>query len=141
MEWQDHRYDPGSFLGGRIHPILLAPRPNKFGYLLVILGSAYFLQPILLVSADPPPILDWKFSGDTLVALILLLMLEGFGAVQLAAGFKLLQKPRFQASSPQYEDEPLGEPWWEAAGPEALPQPSTARKSRKPYTRKMVKRS
>ena len=41
MEWQDHRYDPGYFLGGRIHPILLAPRPNKFGYLLIISGSVY----------------------------------------------------------------------------------------------------
>ncbi len=37
-EWQDHRYDPGYFLGGRIHPILKGRRPNPYGYVLLIGG-------------------------------------------------------------------------------------------------------
>jgi hypothetical protein len=31
-DWQDHRYDPGYFTGGNIHPLLKARRPNKYGY-------------------------------------------------------------------------------------------------------------
>lgn len=34
-EWQDHRYDPGYFTGGKIHPLLKARRPNKYGYVLI----------------------------------------------------------------------------------------------------------
>lgn len=34
-EWQDHRYDPGYFTGGKIHPLLTARRPNKYGYVLI----------------------------------------------------------------------------------------------------------
>jgi hypothetical protein len=33
-DWQDHRYDPGYFTGGNIHPLLKASRPNKYGYVL-----------------------------------------------------------------------------------------------------------
>ena len=35
-EWQDHRYDPGYFTGGKIHPLLTARRPNKYGYVLIL---------------------------------------------------------------------------------------------------------
>jgi len=144
MEWQDHRYDPGYFLGGRIHPILLAPRPKKFGYLLIIFGSSYLLLPCFLVSADPLRLLDLEF-GCGIAALMLLLMLTGYGTVQLAAGFKLLQKPRAQASSPEYEDEFPEEPWWKGTEPKALPlaqpdRPATGHKSRKPHTRKTIRR-
>lgn len=37
-EWQDHRYDPGYFVGGKIDPLLKARRPNKYGYLLIFSG-------------------------------------------------------------------------------------------------------
>jgi hypothetical protein len=37
-DWQDHRYDPGYFTGGNIHPILKAKRPNKYGYVLILSG-------------------------------------------------------------------------------------------------------
>jgi hypothetical protein len=37
-EWQDHRYDPGYFTGGNIHPLLKAKRPNKYGYVLILSG-------------------------------------------------------------------------------------------------------
>jgi hypothetical protein len=37
-DWQDHRYDPGYFTGGNIHPLLKARRPNKYGYVLILSG-------------------------------------------------------------------------------------------------------
>jgi hypothetical protein len=45
-EWQDHRYDPGYFTGGRISPFLTGPRPNRYGWVLIITGlfpAAMFL--------------------------------------------------------------------------------------------------
>jgi hypothetical protein len=46
-EWQDHRYDPGYFLGGRIHPILKGSRPNRYGWMLLaggLLGFAFIFS-------------------------------------------------------------------------------------------------
>ena len=40
-DWQDHRYDPGYFTGGNIHPLLKARRPNKYGYVLIISGLGF----------------------------------------------------------------------------------------------------
>lgn len=40
-DWQDHRYDPGYFTGGNIHPLLKARRPNKYGYFLIVSGLAF----------------------------------------------------------------------------------------------------
>ena len=37
--WLDHQYDPGYWVGERVPPIVLGPRPNPLGYLLVLLGS------------------------------------------------------------------------------------------------------
>src|SRR4029077_3837270 len=40
-DWQDHRYDPGYFTGGNIHPLLKARRPNKYGYVLILGGLGF----------------------------------------------------------------------------------------------------
>ena len=40
-DWQDHRYDPGYYTGGNIHPLLKARRPNKYGYFLILSGLAW----------------------------------------------------------------------------------------------------
>ena len=40
-EWQDHRYDPGYFTGGRIDPLLTGGRPNRYGWVLLIIGTAF----------------------------------------------------------------------------------------------------
>jgi hypothetical protein len=38
-EIQDHQYDPGYWTGGRVHPLYRrGKRPNKYGWVLVILG-------------------------------------------------------------------------------------------------------
>jgi hypothetical protein len=42
-DWQDHRYDPGYYTGGNIHPLLKARRPNKYGYVLVFSGLIMLL--------------------------------------------------------------------------------------------------
>ena len=40
-DWQDHRYDPGYYTGGNIHPLLKARRPNKYGYFLIASGPCF----------------------------------------------------------------------------------------------------
>lgn len=42
-DWQDHRYDPGYFTGGNIHPLLKARRPNKYGYVLILSGLGFLI--------------------------------------------------------------------------------------------------
>jgi len=55
-EWQDHRYDPGYFTGGNIHPTLKARRPNKYGYFLLF-GALIIIIVLFLGPADPDPVL------------------------------------------------------------------------------------
>jgi hypothetical protein len=76
-EWQDHRYDPGYFLGGRVHPILKGSRPNPYGFVLIVSGlvSVFFFGGAVR-------------SGGTW--LLLSTGLSGF--VAIAAGFALLQR-------------------------------------------------
>ncbi|MDD5543792.1 MAG: DUF308 domain-containing protein [Acidobacteriia bacterium] len=38
-EWLDHRYDPGYFLGGRIHPMFRVKRPSPFGWIFLVFGA------------------------------------------------------------------------------------------------------
>ena len=45
-DWQDHRYDPGYFTGGNIHPLLKARRPNKYGYVLILSGLGFLFVAI-----------------------------------------------------------------------------------------------
>jgi hypothetical protein len=141
MVWQDHRYDFGYFMGGRIHPVLLAPRPNKLGYLLIISGLANLL-PALAASASMLSLLqDIEWPEDSAVIFLIFLMVTGYGAVQLVAGFKLLQRPRALAFPTEHEDESPEAPWREAKEPD-ITSPSTSiyLKSRRPYRRKMILR-
>jgi hypothetical protein len=157
MEWQDHRYDVGYYLGGRIHPILLGRRPNKFGYLLIIEGSAYLL--VILY-----PALSEQFDG---LPLLILALLAAYPTLELSTGIKLIQRPANAESAAEFEDEPdFMETDDEDEGyistdpgtaededradaldqlltePEAQTQPSTKEhKARPPYTRKSRKRS
>ena len=38
-EWQDHRYDPGYFLGGTIHPLYKIRRSSPFGCAFLLAGT------------------------------------------------------------------------------------------------------
>jgi hypothetical protein len=154
MEWQDHRYDVGYYLGGRIHPILLGRRPNKFGYLLIIQGSAYLLMILYLALSE-------QFDA---LPFFTLALLAAYPTLELTAGIKLIQRPANRESATEFEDEldsmeTDDDEGYINAGPgtaqnenradtldqlltepEAQTQPSTEeRKSRPPYTRKSLK--
>ncbi len=38
-EWLDHRYDPGYFLGGRIHPMFRVKRSSPPGWVFLLMGA------------------------------------------------------------------------------------------------------
>jgi hypothetical protein len=77
-EWQNHRYDPGHYTGGNIHPILKAGRPNKYGYILLIGGVAGVVLSIFSGSEDP--VLYWYY----------LIIQIGLSSLLIAAGLKLV---------------------------------------------------
>src|SRR4051794_2806321 len=88
-EWQDHQYDPGYNVGGRIPPMYLGKRPNKYGYVLLLLGSL----PLALVAVIT--ILPWVQSGKlefNWIAGSGLLVLFSFGLLRVISGIGLLRK-------------------------------------------------
>lgn len=78
-EWQEHRYDPGHFTGGNVHPILKAGRPNKYGYLLILGG----LGILLVVFFGRDHTLYWYYAALQMCFALLL----------ITAGVKLIKKP------------------------------------------------
>lgn len=77
IEAQEHRYDPGYWTGGRVHPMYRASRPNKLGYLLSFFGGVIVVAG---VSA-----LDGSLSAIVMIAV---------GALELIAGVRLLRRRR-----------------------------------------------
>jgi hypothetical protein len=80
-EWQDHRYDPGYFTGGRIHPLYRASRPNRAGYVLLVFGGVSVAMLAIMVA-----------RGEE--ALVGILTVGAFAALQIAAGLRLIRGPR-----------------------------------------------
>jgi hypothetical protein len=78
-EWQDHRYDPGYFLGGRIHPILKGSRPNRYGWVLLIGGLFGF---VFISSLPYGENAWWQYA-----------VAAAYGLVYILAGVKLLKRP------------------------------------------------
>ena len=82
-EWQDHRYDPGYFTGGRVHPILKGGRPNPYGFVLLVSG----LFSVFLLGG-------FVRTGQTW-----LIFTTGFGGfVAVAVGFALLRRGKKSGS-------------------------------------------
>lgn len=81
-EWQEKQYLPGYWVGGKVPPILLGKRPNRFGYVLLAIGvlSGFGLSLSLLSGAGYD-------LGATAFNLVLT-------ALFLLAGATLLRKPR-----------------------------------------------
>ena len=77
-EWQEHRYDPGYYTGGNIHPLFTASRPNKYGYFLIV-GAIMIL--VLLVLGIRAGAMNWYAVVPTAFMLFLFLV-----------GFKLIKK-------------------------------------------------
>jgi len=78
-EWQDHRYDPGYFLGGRIHPVLKARRPNRYGWVLLVIG----LFGLAMIFSLPHGQNSW---WQYVIA-------AAYVLVYFVGGFKLLRRP------------------------------------------------
>ena len=77
----DHRYDPGYFTGGNIHPLLKVRRPNKYGYVLILGGLGFLF--VAYFGHDRL----WKVVPEIAMALLL-----------IAAGVKLVKGTEPQAS-------------------------------------------
>src|SRR5437660_1011797 len=76
-EWQDHRYDPGYFLGGRIHPLYKVKRPSPFGWIFLISGAFTLAFGFAALKQQP--------SYDAIMPGLL-------GLLMILVGFRMLAK-------------------------------------------------
>jgi hypothetical protein len=93
VEWQDHIFVPGYWVGGRIPPFLRGKRPNKVGYILLAQGIFCLVVPVLfcglgLTRSQRMWSLDSEWINVVALAAVL-----GVGCLQVAAGVALLRKP------------------------------------------------
>ena len=86
-EWLDHQYDPGHFTGGNIHPVFEGRRPNKYGYVLMAVGSVGFLMTIYSALYTPRAE-RWALLPGMVFAIL-----------AVVAGFKLIKKVRRKRGS------------------------------------------
>ena len=93
-EWIAHRYDPGYYLGGRIHPLVRRlqtasgdERKNPYGYLLMIFAVASI---VMLFTIFP----DERGAWSSIV-----LLTVGAAVLQFVAGWKLVT-PRSKKKPP-----------------------------------------
>jgi len=82
-EWnevQDHRYDPGYWTGGRVHPVYRRrPGGNRYGWLLIPSGM-FFVALSAAGLRNPNP--GWGIASALLAFL--------FGVAMIAGGVRLL---------------------------------------------------
>src|SRR5450755_3520950 len=78
-EAQDHRYDPGYFTGGQIDPLLTSPRPNRYGWVLIITGL--FFGVMIFSTANWSDAQWWQW-----------LLMLGYLLLLVSAGVKLLRR-------------------------------------------------
>jgi hypothetical protein len=83
LELQNHRYDPGFYLGGNVNPIISARRPNKYGYVLIVLGVFFFL---LVIKAWPR--IEPKAAGFIPLAFAVLVISAGAKLIKRCRGYK-----------------------------------------------------
>ena len=88
-EWQEHRYDPGHYTGGNIHPLIIARRPNRYGYLLIVSGVLVLTLIVLAIRAGR---IDWY---GTFVSL-------AFICFVLVVGFKLITRQDVRRGGARY---------------------------------------
>jgi hypothetical protein len=80
VEHDGHRYDPGYWTGGRLHPVLRSGRSSRYGLYLVFASFVTLVFGAFAVMA----------GAGSLVYLLILMI----GAVELAAGWALLRRGR-----------------------------------------------
>jgi len=86
-EAQDHRYDPGYFTGGRLDPMLTGSRPNRYGWVLLIMGLSFGAA---FLFADSSDVQWWQR-----------VLIWGYLLLLVAAGVKLLRPKRPKATKNQ----------------------------------------
>ncbi|HEX2062025.1 MAG TPA: hypothetical protein VHK90_14885, partial [Thermoanaerobaculia bacterium] len=77
-EVQDHRYDPGYWTGGRVHPIhRRRAGGNRYGWLLVLSGMV-----TIAFGASSLRSADWSLAPTILMLVV--------GLIMVVAGFRLV---------------------------------------------------
>ncbi len=104
-EWQRHQYDPGYWVGGKIPPDVLGRRPNRLGWVYILVGIMTFISCAVMAYADTFTYYPPETLKDTL-----LVILEGSialvpGVVIIIGGISLLRR-RKQAGRPGKKDHP-----------------------------------
>ena len=93
--WYAHQYDPGYYFAGRFFPFMLGPRPNRFGYTLVVAGGVGSLLMVLIISGALFELLtEGITSGMTSwtagIVLITMVSVLAWNAAIVASGVRLL---------------------------------------------------
>jgi hypothetical protein len=84
-EWQNHQYDPYYYTGRRIPPFYKGPRPNKFGYGLLLMGIIFVLASLFAIGSA------MKDNGLDVASLTIAVFLGALGATQIVSGLRLLR--------------------------------------------------
>lgn len=85
-EWQDHQYQEGYYVGGRIPPLYQRTGSNKLGYGLIVSGLMFLtfaIAQVVIVIRDQA--LDMSF-------VISMIFLIGLGVLQLATGIRIIRR-------------------------------------------------
>ena len=84
QDWQAHQYVGGYYTGGRVPPFYRGPRPNRFGWTLVVSGALGVIGTVVAgLTASRP----WGLGTALSMAVP-----GAVAAVMLAAGARLLSK-------------------------------------------------
>ncbi|MFN7953795.1 MAG: hypothetical protein U0610_18855 [bacterium] len=70
LEWQEHQYDPGHFLGGRLHPAFTRSRPNPFGWWALGVAGLYVIGLASLGNVESIAQLVEALATTLLIALV-----------------------------------------------------------------------
>lgn len=75
IEWTNHRYDPGYYLGGNIPPLLrkatLGPRARRLSGIWLAIRAALAIGSIVAFASIPPGFTFWELAFDMALAALI----------------------------------------------------------------------
>jgi hypothetical protein len=75
VEWTNHRYDPGYYLGGNIPPLLrkatLGPRARRLSGIWLAIKAALAMGSIAAFASIPPRFTFWELAFDMALAALI----------------------------------------------------------------------
>ena len=87
-QWQDHQYDPGYYIGGRILPFIKKPGSHKlFALALFTLAAIAIIRLVTSLFNIINTGLEWRFIDALFISAIIIGILS-------VAGFRLLKKAK-----------------------------------------------